>query len=179
MWGGGGSYNAWVSFLERWAAGEPVDPAGLPRIALDDFTGDGHERLANRLSGALSARLQRWAAGLTRAIGEARDEFGVARALVQARAGLAPIRALAAHPGLPDEFTTGLVSMVDTQIRSAQGSLEDQVESMRRDGAERRAVEARLRTIRDNPLTTVLTAAPGGDNWHRDLSVPPRRRVVG
>lgn len=183
MLGGGGLYQQWAGFLDRWAAGEQVDPASLPRVSPTDFNGDGFERLTNRLTVALSQRLEVWAKALTNATTGATDEFTVARALGHARWGLRPIRALAAHDGLPAELSARLLQAVDDQVRSAQHALEEQVEAMRRLGVDRQAVEARLRTIRDNRLTAVLAelpadpqAAVGG--WATALSTSTRRRVI-
>jgi len=187
LWGGGGTYNQWVAFLDRWGAGEQVDPAGLPPLVKLDFTGDGWARIVNRLTDALSARLQGWADALTRAIGAATDEFGVARALAQARGGLRTVRALTAHPGLPPEVAKGLLDMVDGQVRALQQSLEEQVETLRRSGANPSLVEARRRTFRENALT-VVTAEPTGAGSPAaspppaapagDPTAPGRRRVI-
>jgi hypothetical protein len=184
MWGGGGRYEDWASFLGRWGAGEQLDPSTLPPLAQADFTGESWERLAARLTDALSRRLRAWADTLTRGIAEARDEFGAARALANARGGLGPIRALAGHGGLPADLAGRLVEAVDGQVRSAQESLEEQVRRMRRGGVTRDAVEARLRTIRDNPLTAASRQPPPSepagrtDAWYIDPSVPARRRVM-
>jgi hypothetical protein len=182
MWGHGGRYEDWATFLERWGAGEPVDAGGLPRLTPDDFTGDSWERLTDRLTAALSQRLQSWADALGRAVNEARDEFSVGRALTAGRGGLRPIRVLAAHPALPAELTGRLLDLVDQQVRSAQRSLEEQVERMRRTGASRSAVEARLRTIRDNSLSVVTTETPAGTGtphgWSAGAPVATRRRVI-
>jgi hypothetical protein len=161
MWPDGGPYETWSIFLRRWGAGERVDAADLPPLSIEDFTPDQWVRLSNHVSTALSRRLAAWAQGLTMAIQEARDEFGVARALTQARVGLRAIRAVAAHPGLPDDLTAKFVESVDTQVRSAQRMLETQVEDLRRSGVDRSRVEARLQTLRHNALTEVIRDAAG------------------
>jgi hypothetical protein len=184
MWGGGGAYNMWVAFLDRWAAGEPADPTTLPPLIVEAFSGDGWERVVNRLSDAVSRRMQAWADSLSRAIGAARDEFGVARALTQAREGLRSVRAFTTHPGLPKDISGALLDMVDRQVRSMQESLEEQVERQRRDGAPTTRVEARLRTIRDNALTAVTAeqappiAGPATVAWAGDPAAPSRRRII-
>ena len=180
LWGGGGQYQAWADFLERWAAGEPADPTTLPPIAVSDFAGDGLARLSNRFTGALSRRLGSWAESLSRACAAETDEFAVARALAQARAGLLPIRALATHPGLPADFGARAKDMVDRTIRSAQDSLERQVESMLRAGYPANAVDARRRTVRDNSLTATIRACGDKpvDGWYVDPDAPRRRRVI-
>lgn len=181
MWGGGGLYPTWAAFLDRWAAGEQLDPASLPPLRIEDFAGDTWARLSTRLTDALDRRLAAWAAALTAGIGEARDEFEVARALVNGRLGLAAIRALANHPGLPPEFAAQLLGLVDTQVGSAQRALEAEVERMRRSGVRRDVVEARLRTVRDNPLTEATRERPpasGPDVWYVDPTTPGRRQVI-
>jgi hypothetical protein len=185
MWAGGGAYNAWVSFLDRWAAGERVDPGTLPPLLAEAFDGDGWERIVNRLTDAVSRRMQLWADALSRAIGDARDEFSVARALVQARDGLRAVRVLTTHPGLPKDISAALLQLVDQQVRSMQQSLEEQVERLRRAGAPARQVEARLRTIRDNTLTVVTTentgpqgTAPAPAAWASDPTAPRKRHVI-
>jgi len=119
MWGGGGAYNAWADFLERWGAGERVDPAGLPCLNPADFKSDSWMRIVDRCTGALSDRLQRWGDAVNRAIAAARDEFGVAQALTQARDGLRAIRALPTHPGLPADLAARLGELVDRQDRKS------------------------------------------------------------
>lgn len=178
MWGDGGPYARWAGFLEQWSAGAPVDPAGLPPLAQADLPPDGWERLGNRISEAISVRLQQWARALTAGLGVARDEFSVARTLVQARGGLHAVRGLATHPALPADLRDRLAEIVDTAIASAQQQLERQVDGMRRDRTPQSAVDARLRTIRDNPLTAVTAAPrpPGPDAWLGGSAV--RRRVI-
>lgn len=184
MWGGGGTYQAWADFLQRWGAagaaggdggvgGGVGDGAGLPALVPTEFTGDSWERLTRRLTDAIDRRLRAWAESLTRGMAEARDEFGVGRALGNARLELRPIRALATHPALPRELSAGLVDLLDRQVRSVQRLLEEQVADARRRGADRRVVDARLRTIRDHDLT----AAPAGDGWAAPAT-PTRRRVL-
>ena len=184
MWGGGGHYNAWAALLDRWAAGEQADPATLPALRQEDLSGDGWERLTNRLTGALDQRMTAWAEALARAVSGAGDEFSRARALAQARNGLRPIRALAVHPGLPATLTAQLATLVDSQIRAVQDQLERQADRMRRAGARPAQVEASLRTVRDNSLVVAVAEAPTDpgyaktDSWYVDPTAPTRRRIV-
>lgn len=180
MWGGGGLYDRWATFLDQWGTGAQVDPTGLPKLVPEDFTPDGWVRLTNRLTSALEARLVGWADALSRAMGDARDEFTVARALAQARAGLRSVRAVAAHPSLPPDLSKRLLGLVDTQINSSQQALESSVDRMRREGATQTAVEARRRTIRDNSLVVTTQEAPpaAGPAWAAPATEPGRRRIV-
>ncbi len=183
LWGSGGAYQAWADHLERWARGERPDAGQLPVLAPADFSAETWQRLAVRLTGALSAVLQTWADALTAAVSaDGGDEFAAGRALAQARHGLRGIRALAGHPGLPADVRSQLVRLVDGQVRKAQQDLERMV---RRDAAAATAphrIEARLRTLRENPLTAVLTEdagrQPDAAGWDYDPAAPPRRRIV-
>ncbi|MFI1763574.1 hypothetical protein ACH41H_16215 [Streptomyces sp. NPDC020800] len=206
LWGDGGPYQAWVAFLRRWAAMEPVDPASLPALPEEQWDGDTWARLGEHLGAALGTRLTTWADHLVRALSVARDEFSYGRELAQARTGLHTIRALAAHPGLPEDLRTALTEIVDGQITQVQGQLEQSLDDEARRGADPRLVERRRRTLRDNALTATLagpppgmpypggpptsggTPSPGGTPssggpptsgaWSYDPAAPPRRRIV-
>jgi len=180
MWLTGGAYQAWTGFLQRWSEGGTEDPASLPRLAPEDFAGDTWARLMDQITAALDRRLIAWSDTLSRELGGARDEFAAARALNHARWGLPPIRALTTAPGLPEEVRTRLLGLVDGQIRSVQEQIDDQVQGMRRRGVPAAAVEARLRTVRQNPLTAVLgeSHATGGGWDAADPGAAPRRRVI-
>jgi hypothetical protein len=185
MWGGGGLYQTWTNVLDAWSTGEPADLGTLPRLDQSDFTGESWVRLTDRLTGAISRRLQTWADVLNRTMATAGDEFEVARALADARAGLLPVRALAGHPALPAELAQRLLDLVDDQIRKVQRTLEGEVQRLSREGAPRDLVERRLRTIRDNSLCVVAGQPLGGhgpgvqlDAWYVDPSASGRRRVV-
>ncbi|MGW3859355.1 hypothetical protein [Micromonospora arida] len=175
----GSGYQAWVTFLDRWRAGQANDASGLPLLAEDDYPVDSWARLIRRLGDALASRLQAWAEGLLRAMAEARDEFEVARALTQSRQGLAVIRAVAAHPGLPHQLSRHLLDAVDEEIRSAQQALMENIESARRAGVDDRIIQARTRTLRDNPIFVNASPAPRRiDAWACDPSRPPRRQIL-
>jgi hypothetical protein len=173
----GGQYATWATFLESWMAGGTPDPATLPAIAEDDLNGNAWERFVNRLTEALSVRLQAWADVLSRELSGARDEFAAARALHQARTQLGPIRAVAGHRGLPDALRDRLLGLIESQLVSLQASLEDQVQRLQRTGTPRSAVEARLRTVRENALTTPPAAA-SGTGWDAGPRTRSSRRVI-
>jgi hypothetical protein len=195
LWGDGGAYQVWVDFLRRWAAFEPVDPAALPALSEEHWHSDTWVRLANHLTGALDTRLVAWAEALVRALGQARDDFSYGRELAQARVGLQSVRALTAHPGLPDSLRERLTRLVDDQIRQVQAQLEQNLDEELSRGADRRLLERRRRALRDNALTAVLdqpppplstpptgrppsAPAPSADPWAYDPSAPPKRRIA-
>ncbi|MFI2612156.1 hypothetical protein [Kitasatospora sp. NPDC018619] len=178
--GSGGSYRAWADFLERWADGGPEDGSALPPLVLADFPEDARERFRVRVTDALTRRLQGWSDALTAALNAAPDEFGAGRVLAQARTGLRAVRALAGHPGLDEEFRTRLAEVVDTRIRRCQADLEHELDRLAALDADPAWLEQRRRTLRDNPLTTVIDeAAPAArDGWSYDPAAAPRRRIV-
>ncbi|MFE2098946.1 hypothetical protein [Streptomyces sp. NPDC059468] len=178
LWGDGGPYQAWVGFLRRWAALEPVDPAVLPVLAEEQYDSDTWARLTEHLTSALNTRLVTWAEHLVRALNASRDDFSWGRELAQARTGLHAVRGLAAHPGLPESLRTRLTELVDNQITEVQAQLERNLDAEIRRGTDPRLVERRRRTLRDNALTATLTARPAQDAWAYDPAAPPRRRIV-
>jgi hypothetical protein len=184
LWGDGGVYQTWVGFLRAWAAFEPVDPAALPPLEQEHFEADTWVRLTGHILTAFTARLARWSEDLVRALNEARDEFGFGRELAHARTGLRSVRALAAHPGLPETLRTELGRLIDERIPALQAQLEQNLERDARGGLDARFVEQRRRTLRDNALTAVLTptdppSAPPPDPWASyDPGAPPRRRII-
>jgi hypothetical protein len=185
LWGDGGAYQTWVELLRRWAEFDDVDPALLPSIGEEQYDGATVQRLTAHLGSALDRRFKSWAEKLTLAMGTARDEFSFGRELAQARAGLQSIRALAAHPGLPEKLRTAMTELVDRQIPQLQDQLEQYVDDAVRRGGDPRALEERRRTLRDNALTGVLAQGPpppatgaAPDPWAYDPAAAPRRRVI-
>jgi hypothetical protein len=181
VWGQTDSnYDRWATFLEHWGRGEPARPEDLPALVAEELAVDAWQRLQVRLLDAMEARTTSWADALLAAMAAARDEFEVSRALAQSRLGLAAVRALSDHPGLPANLRTQLLGLVDGKIRSVQQSMEDQLRHPGAHGLDARAADTRLQTVRDNPLTAVVDAAPGqtSDGWIADMSAPSRRHIV-
>jgi hypothetical protein len=180
---GGGSYQAWADYLEGWAAGR-TDGRPPPALAGEDLPADIWQRLLVRIRDAVNLRLQNWADAMVAAVSAAPDEFSAGRALAQARAGLREIRALVAHPSLPDDFSTRLLKSVDDEARSLQSAIETELDRAVAGGEDPRWVEARRRTVRDNRLTAVLdeeARSPARDAppaWSYDPA-GGRRRVIG
>ena len=183
-------YQEWAGYLEHWSEGGTVDSAALGPLDQDAYAEDTWMRLSNRFTGAMNRRLELWQASLSRAVAAAADEFECGRALQQSRAGLRTIRVLAADERLPELLRTRLTALIDGAVRSMQEQLERNVDRMRGTGDANRRVEARLRTLRDNPLTAVSTdtaverAAAGsastapGPAAVSDPFDTPRRRIA-
>ncbi|MGC5031043.1 hypothetical protein [Micromonospora sp. DT229] len=174
---GDGGYQRWAAFLEQWRAGAAGDLTDLPTLVEQDYPAEVWLRLVTRLTDALAHRLQTWADALIDAMAATRDEFEMARALTQARRGLTTIRAVAGHPALPGKLARALRDQVDEQIRLVQRALEDGIDDARRAGLDDRLVEARLRTLRDNPLT-VQDRSAAGTGWAAAPAQSGRRIIV-
>jgi hypothetical protein len=182
LWADRGPYQAWADYLERWAAGAG-DLTAPPALAPEDLPEDAWQRLLTRIDEAVSSRLQGWADALMAALSETPDEFSAGRALAQSRAGLRQVLLLLATPSLPADFRTRLADAVAKQVRRIQSDLEQELDRAAATGLDARWVEARRRTLRDNPLTAVLTAEPAaaqppGPAWSYDPAGGGRRRVV-
>ncbi|MFF5443909.1 hypothetical protein [Streptomyces sp. NPDC012888] len=180
FWGHGGTYQTWADHLRRWAEEADTAAADLPVLRPEDYHQDTWVRFTELITAALDRRLRAWGHRLTTALTEAADEFAVGRALVQARPGLAAVRALAAHPSLPADLRERLSGIVDRQIADLQRQLEDQLDREARAGADPRSVGARRRTYRENPLTAAAgpAAPPAPPAWSYDPAAPARRRIV-
>nr|WP_239158445.1 hypothetical protein [Streptomyces sp. SID13726] len=167
--------------MRRWAAAEAVDPAALPVLVEAEFPGDTWERFALHLGDALNRRLRDWAERFLAAMTATTDEFSAGRALTQAREGLRSVRALAAHPGLPESTRTRFTELVDTQIQDLQVQLERTLDNLATAGTtDLRWLEQRRRTLRDNLLTAVVqpTKPAAPDPWSAPPAGVPRRRVI-
>lgn len=152
MWGHGGVYAEWVTYLDRFARGQEAGLSLPPRIEPGDLDSDTMARLGNHLHDALSGRIDSWVAALNRAINTASGEFALGRALAQGRDGLRSLLAFADHAPLPEELRGQLRQIVERQVRTAQESLEQDVGRVTTQHSERM-----LRIVRENRLTAVLT----------------------
>jgi hypothetical protein len=190
VWGDGGAYAAWTAFLQRWGADLRVGDEPLPSLAREDFQPDTWVRLTNHLVDAVNGRFRLWGTALTADIGRAESEFAAGRALANARVGLLSVLRLVQHPSLPPDLREQLTGMAGQQISSLQDSLERQMDRMAAGAGGRAAVEARRRTLRENPLTAVLSpptpvgpapptaAAPAADPWAFDPTARSRRTLA-
>jgi hypothetical protein len=190
VWGDGGAYAAWTSYLERWQADLRTADEPLPPLGRDDFAPQTWVRLTNHIIDAINGRLRAWTDAFTADVAASRSEFAFGRAMVGARTGLASVLRLADHTSLQEDVRIQLRGMVEQQIKSLQQSLQEDTAGLERDGWSRADAEARRRTVRDSPLTAVLTTpatptAPAAtpaegapDPWGFDPSQRPRRRLV-
>ncbi|MET7650929.1 MULTISPECIES: hypothetical protein [unclassified Streptomyces] len=159
--GGASPYRTWADFLEHWARGDrPDGPGDLPRLDPGDLPADAWQRLLVRVRTAVEERLQQGLDAMVRDVNAARDEFTAGRALTRGRVTLRSVRTLLHHPCLPEDFRDPVLRAVDTQVQALQDNLEQGLARRLADGDDPRAVEARRRTYRDNPLTAVLADAP-------------------
>jgi hypothetical protein len=158
VWGDGGAYATWTTYVARWGADLGVGDERLPVLGAEDFAPQTWVRLTNHILDAINARLRLCTTALTNDMASARTELGVGQALVRARTGLASVLRLASSPSLPEDLRGQLRGMVEQQIVSLQHSLQQQADDMYRQGAPRAQVDARRTTIKDTPLTGVLTS---------------------
>jgi hypothetical protein len=190
VWGDGGDYAAWTSYLQRWQADLRTADEPLPALRSEDFAPQTWVRLTNHIIDAINGRLRAWTDAFMADVGAARSEFAFSRALVGARTGLASVLRLADHASLPEDLRGQLRGQVERQIRSMQQTLEQDTAGLEREGWSRADAEVRRRSVRESPLTAVLTAptpppAPDSgpaentpDPWAFDPSQRPRRRLV-
>ena len=188
MWGDGGAYATWTTYVARWGADLGVSDEHLPTLGQEDFAPQTWVRLTNHIIDAINARLRLCTTALTTDMASARSEFAVGQALVRARTGLASVLRLASHPSLPEDLRGRLRGMVEQQIVSVQQSLQQDGDGLERSGWRRADADARRSTIKNNPLTGVLTsamaapqAAPGAADappaWAPDPGRRPQRQL--
>jgi hypothetical protein len=159
VWGDGGAYATWTTYVARWGADLGVGDERLPVLGAEDFAPQTWVRLTNHILDAINARLRLCTTALTNDMASARTELGVGQALVRARTGLASVLRLASSPSLPEDLRGQLRGLVEQQIVSVQQSLQQDGDSLERSGWRRVDADARRRTIKENPLTGVLTSA--------------------
>jgi hypothetical protein len=178
----GGDYAAWAQYLAGWGDGGEPDGSALGPLDPAKFASDTWRRITDRFTDALARRLEGWHKAFARAAAHAvGEEFEYGRALQQGRDGLIPVLALAGDPRLPEELRDGLTSVVEDKIADMQRQLERDIERQRGRGDSDRMVETRLRTLRDNPLTAVVTGVRAGVVDPRTVPAAglPTKRVIG
>ena len=190
MWGDGGAYAVWTSYLHRWGADLRTPDEPLPPLRQEDLAPATWVRLTNHIVDAINGRLRAWTDAFAADMGAARSAFAYGQSLIHARTGLASVLRLAGHPSLPEDLRAQLRGMVEGQIRSLQQSLDDEAADLERRGVPRADAEVQRRMLRETPLTAVLSQppapeppAPGQpgtqpDPWAFDPAQRPRRRLV-
>ncbi|MEU5692280.1 hypothetical protein [Actinosynnema sp. NPDC020468] len=157
-----------MSWLDAYSRGEDPPSAHLrpvdPRVSPQAF-----ERWAEHLNRAFTLRQRRWADTLNRDVRAVSDVASVAAVLHNAKARLAPLRALLAHPALPEAAREGLAQALADTVRSAQRTLEDSA---------RDAPFALQAAVRENSMPTALTAPPAPPPPPARSGPPPGRRVI-
>lgn len=176
-WGGESTYQIWARTLEEWAVGRRTDPLQLPPLSADDLPADTWQRLLARIASAVDRRLQSGLDLMVREVNDAADEFSVGRALTRGRDVLRSVRSVITHASLPADFRGRMAILMDEHTQRLQEDLERGVQSLLADGADPQAVETRRRTLRDNPLTAVLSepSAPPPVGWYEPTG---GRRIV-
>jgi hypothetical protein len=177
-----GGYAEWADYLAGWGDGGAPDGSALGPLDPKDFASDTWRRITDRFTDALSRRLGVWHKAFAKAAAHAAgDEFEYGRALQQGRDGLVPVLGLTGDPRLPEELRSGLTTLIENKIADMQQQLERDVDRLRDRGDSARVAEARLRTLRDNPLTAVVTGVRAGvvDPHAVPPAGLPTKRVIG
>jgi len=135
-----------------------TDLSHLPSLDEASFPPATYQRFLNHLNDAINEFMKRWQSQLSGSLGAATEDHARARALVDARVGLAQRLQLARHPSFPDNIRDALVTQATADIRNLQAQLEEDAANVVAvsSASNRPQREATLRLIRDNALTAVL-----------------------
>ena len=148
------TYAEWLPLLDRFRAGEDLVIDSL-REGTIEWTSVVAERWTRQVADSLTIRLQGLSKQLQTRLDRARgDYFAISNALLLARRGLTPLRALVSLPALPPDVKNHLASELDRWATETQKSLERHAEGVRHDQGRL------LKTIRDHPLNTPVDAPP-------------------
>jgi hypothetical protein len=169
------TYAEWLPLLDKFRAGEDLVIDSL-REGTIEWTSVVAERWTRQVADSLTIRLQALSKQLQTRLDRARgDYFAISNALLLARRGLTPLRALVSLPALPPDVKTHLASELDRWATETQKSLERHAEGVRHDQGRL------LKTIRDHPLNTPVDAPPTPPvvQSSEGVSAPVRgRRVI-
>lgn len=155
---GPNAYATWVHTLQAWAKDPSTPLDHLPHLEDDTYTPETYARLFAYVNKALSAVTERWAEGLHKAVGRARDAHELSRALHELRPLLARRVQLARLPAHPPGIRTILEDDLRTTIARLQKDLEDNLRKQTdRARLDHSTQETLLRVVRENPLTAVLS----------------------
>lgn len=162
------AYADWLPLIEQFRDG---DDAVLPEMRNGrlEWTNVVAERWTARMAEAFKMRLEKVSYQLQTALDRSPgDAFTVSKAMLAARRELAPLRAAAVLPCLPEHVRDHFSGEVARFATQTQESLESSAKRIRADGG------AMLKAIRDNPLTAVET--PAADPEPPSDSSPPSAR---
>jgi len=164
------TYSEWLQLLDQFRAGDD-SALQLMQCGSIEWTGVVAERWTRHMAETLSTRLQALSKQLQTSLDRARgDYFAISTALLLARRGLAPLRALVNLPAIPTDVRSHLSSEVTRWTTETQRSLERHAETIRHDQGRL------LKTIRDHPLTRVSEAPPTAPiGQGSDSALPPSR----
>jgi hypothetical protein len=154
-------YEQWVLGLRAWRSDPSTDLSHLPALDETSFPPATYDRLIDHLNEAINAFMAAWNDQLLGAVRSATDTHALARALVDARRGLAHRLVLARHPSLPETIRRQLLTQAEADIRGLQRQLEERAEHVAESASSlgRTEREAALRLHRENSLTAVLDPA--------------------
>lgn len=144
------AYAEWLALLDRFRQGDDcvLGPMRLGRL---EWTSVVAERWTRQIASALSARIDSLSQRLQKALDRAGDDcFAVANALLAARRGLVPLRALTALPAAPAEVRAHLAGELDRWVADVQRTLERSATTTTGHHDQGRM----LKTIRDNSLVS-------------------------
>lgn len=151
-------YETWVRTLRAWRRDPLIDLSQLPTLDETSFPPATYQRLINHLNEAITEQMKRWQSQTASTLGAATDDHARARALVDAREGLAHRLKLARHTAFPEQIRSALITQAENDIRSLQTQLERDAQHVAAaaSASNRPVREATLKLFRDNPLTAVL-----------------------
>jgi hypothetical protein len=168
------SYAAWLPLLDRFQEGDDSVLVFMQQGSIE-WSAVVAERWTFQVSSALGNRLAMLSRQLQLGLDRSRSEnFAVSGALLNARRSLHRLREFASIPCLPDNVRSHLQSEIDRWAKETQRVLEENAAKIRTDNG------LLLKTLRDNPLTTIAIATEQGAIASPDAGDKPvrGRRVI-
>jgi hypothetical protein len=148
------TYAEWLPLLDRFRSGDDSSVQMMEKGSIE-WTNVVAERWTRQVAEALGARLQALSRQLQASLDRARgDYFVISGALLTARRGLTPLRVFAGLRSFPETVRTHLQSELDRWVSETQKWLDKSAIEVRHDQGRL------LKTLRDNPLTAVLSDLP-------------------
>lgn len=167
-------YEMWVLALRDWAQDPHVGLTGLPTLTTEDLPPDAWSRFVEHLLAAQRTVMKKFQDRLGLLVDQARNDFELARALIESRRMLQHRVELSRHPSLPEEIREKLAESTRADIRRIQQELETLMHDGGRNAPHESAFwERRLVVVQQNPLTAVLhTSTPPTPSPIPPLSPP-------